>query len=707
MGSKFAIIESSASSYQSKKASLSQECVRRLLNTDDNRAQVERNQMIDEFQKKLQISGYNKIQQKEIIESGLVGYKRRLNRQGGIKHRRSRDTEKERHRKKILGKSTWFKKKRDNKEQVRTDNTGEKDKTNRKRKRKETTDKTEKDNADREPTTVLFVPRTKGGKLAQLLKDKERELNKFSTHKIRIVEKNGDKLEDILVRKDPFGDSKCEKETCLMCRTNDKDTGTCKKPNIVSKIECLACKEKGTSCTYWGETARNGQLRGSEHYKDFMGGRESSHMKDHIEENHPEVGPGDKPENLFRMKIHRRFSSALDRQLGEAVSLASSGGVESPLTMNRKDEYSRCVVPEVRVSEGWRDECKSKRRRDEGEARIITEENEDDKSNPKKRQRKHTEPTSEPTSTTYARGGITATRHPKDTKKPLKRKNPSIEISEKESSTPEPTETPRQAKTTSARGGITATRHPKLTKKPLIEKETSKENLEKESSTQKTPESPVSIQSVNIQIGDTNTVPDPSREKEKVKEKERQVREQGDRQDRKKREQKETETETKTGNTEEKGKKNEEKRSKEDEKKETKGEQRVTHMKENTHTNDKQIKTLKTLRQTTITPVDVRNGNQKLNKLTHKPTLKRKKSNHKLSQTQQTNSIVNYFKITPSGGAKGDQGDLIGGLTLTRQQGPGQDDPQQTQEDPGDSCISITCASNHFTTTDEDNVNHY
>ena len=43
LGTKFAILETSASSYQSKKASLSQECVRRLLNTDVVRSQEERN----------------------------------------------------------------------------------------------------------------------------------------------------------------------------------------------------------------------------------------------------------------------------------------------------------------------------------------------------------------------------------------------------------------------------------------------------------------------------------------------------------------------------------------------------------------------------------------------------------------------------------------------------------------------------------------
>ena len=102
----------SASAYQSKKASLSQECVRRLLNTADDRPQAELDDIMNQFQDKLRGSGYNKEQQKEIIEGGIKGYKRRIARQGGVKHRKSTDTEKEREQKKILGKSNWFKKER-------------------------------------------------------------------------------------------------------------------------------------------------------------------------------------------------------------------------------------------------------------------------------------------------------------------------------------------------------------------------------------------------------------------------------------------------------------------------------------------------------------------------------------------------------------------------------------------------------------------
>ena len=258
-------MEQSAGAYQSKKASLSQECVRRLLNTDDDRPQAEVDQVINDFQSKLKGSGYNQLQQKEIIEGGLLGYKRRVARQGGVKHRDVRDTEKEREKKRLTGKSNWFKesgKKAENQSERELGERGKK----RKRDSKDTPDNVKrKPNTKREdPITVLFVPRTTRGELARLIKAKEEEIGKITSHRIRIVERNGERLEHMLVKADPFGEEKCEERNCLMCKTDEKDQGRCKKKNLVYKIECRLCQTEGKTGVYWGETARTAQLRGGD-----------------------------------------------------------------------------------------------------------------------------------------------------------------------------------------------------------------------------------------------------------------------------------------------------------------------------------------------------------------------------------------------------------------------------------------------------------
>ena len=371
-GSQFSIMETSASSYQAQKASLTQEVVRRLLNTCETRTQEEKYNIVDEFCDKLRRSGYSTKQQKEIIEGGLLGYKRRIARQNGVRHRNCRDTEQARERKRLTGKGTWFKSKRadaQRQRQVTNEERERKTDTMRGQKRKRDSRAMERgeDKGDQgNPTTVLFIPRTKGGELARRLRERELEIGKMSHQRVKIVERNGEKIENILTKTDPFGDEKCGRETCLMCLTDEKEFGRCRKENLVYKISCKTCAREGKGCNYWGESSRSGFLRGAEHYKDFRDNKESSHMRDHIQAAYPELDlqpqNNSRAEDLFRMVLHRRYKTAMDRQLGEAINIAAAGGPDSPGVMNRKEMYSRCVIPEVQVSEGgWRDEKKRKR----------------------------------------------------------------------------------------------------------------------------------------------------------------------------------------------------------------------------------------------------------------------------------------------------------------------------------------------------------
>ena len=64
---------------------------------------------------------------------------------------------------------------------------------------------------------------------------KELELSKVSLQRVKIVEKNGSKLEHLITKPDPFGDPKCERGDCLLCQTSEKETGRCRK---VQEGEC-------------------------------------------------------------------------------------------------------------------------------------------------------------------------------------------------------------------------------------------------------------------------------------------------------------------------------------------------------------------------------------------------------------------------------------------------------------------------------------
>ena len=196
--------------------------------------------------------------------------------------------------------------------------------------------------------------------------------------------------------------------------------------------------------------------------KDLEKQREGSHMLRHLLDAHQGEGVGDPADLSFKMSIHRKYRSPLERQLGEAINIAKAGGPGAEGVLNQKEEYSRCVVPELQVSEGWRDTIKQKRCREQGPTTQDP---------PCKRPRRACEQ------------GITATRHPRGTEEPTQagnraeedhlRKPPPSPQQETQERQPDPDQPPTEGEGEGKAHeqpelpqqhpqvtGITATRHP-------------------------------------------------------------------------------------------------------------------------------------------------------------------------------------------------------------------------------------------------------
>ena len=68
------------------------------------------------------------------------------------------------------------------------------------------------------------------------------------------------------------------------------------------------------------------------------------------------------------MKVHEKYKTPIDKQLGEAICIARAGGMESTSVMNLKDEYTRCIIPEIQIQGlGNRGRNEAKIPRDQGE----------------------------------------------------------------------------------------------------------------------------------------------------------------------------------------------------------------------------------------------------------------------------------------------------------------------------------------------------
>ena len=126
----------------------------------------------------------------------------------------------------------------------------------------------------------------------------------------------------MLVKVDPVGDPLCPRQDCFMCKTAEKDKGKCRLTNIVYKIECRECSLTGSKVQYWGETSRSGYERSAEHKKDLEHMR-GGHMETHLAEKHPNICLKDpknrEAETNFKIQVHKRYKSAMDRQLGQIM----------------------------------------------------------------------------------------------------------------------------------------------------------------------------------------------------------------------------------------------------------------------------------------------------------------------------------------------------------------------------------------------------
>ena len=80
------------------------------------------------------------------------------------------------------------------------------------------------------------------------MREKEVRLKDITGHKIKIVEKSGMKLEDIIAGKNSWRGADCRRPNCFICNTKTL-TGKnmkkdCTRRNVLYEIKCLTCEER-------------------------------------------------------------------------------------------------------------------------------------------------------------------------------------------------------------------------------------------------------------------------------------------------------------------------------------------------------------------------------------------------------------------------------------------------------------------------------
>ena len=310
------ILASSALSQSQKRTILTQECLRRLRNTKIELGPEVQTKHLNLFMLKLKNSGYKEKFRKEILNSALQAFAKMLadDESGAKPMYRSRNWNfEERKKSKLNKKHNWW----------------------------------NSDKSKIQYRSVLFVTPTPGGVLAAELRKREADLNKNSVERIKIVEKGGLKIKDILCSKNQMQKLTCKQKTCPMCKQSkyveantDKNQLPCSTNNVGYRWRCMKCQENDKVNVYEGESGRSARIRGAEHVRDLEKNRETSALYKHAKNDH------NGEEVKFKMEITKKFRDALTRQANEAVRIYSRPGHE---LLNSKSEFNHPPMARVVV----------------------------------------------------------------------------------------------------------------------------------------------------------------------------------------------------------------------------------------------------------------------------------------------------------------------------------------------------------------------
>ena len=216
--------------------------------------------------------------------------------------------------------------------------------------RKRTPKKISKGKEKKSASTVMFVPWTAKGKLANKLKEREDRLAELTEFRIKFQEEGGTPLW-LMFPTSLVEGQECGRADCRTCKQNDERKVDCFASSVVYQSSCEIChppgrekesakkKESGAG-TYTGETSRSMFERVREHFDAKESLKKDSHMVKHWFTSHPTLDIA----LPFRFKIIGKYKDCLTRQLKEAVILG-----KKPDSLNSKGEFGGGSIPRLTI----------------------------------------------------------------------------------------------------------------------------------------------------------------------------------------------------------------------------------------------------------------------------------------------------------------------------------------------------------------------
>ena len=247
------LVERSAMGRHSLMGIMSNELVRRLEVLHDSVPQSEIDGVVNKYTQQLVNSEFCRKQCREIVVSAITGYVRKENRrkiENKRKYRSGEESLMTRENKKLLEKNNWFKIRKTKVVEPKNDAIKPKNKWNHYRKKKEPIKSLEKESQklDEPPKAVLFVQSTPNSELATLIREVVQKLRPWTGINLKVVERAGNKVQDLIHKSNPWDSNDCERTDCFACNSAALDEKIvhrdCHKRSVVYETWCISCINK-------------------------------------------------------------------------------------------------------------------------------------------------------------------------------------------------------------------------------------------------------------------------------------------------------------------------------------------------------------------------------------------------------------------------------------------------------------------------------
>ena len=151
---------------------------------------------------------------------------------------------------------------------------------------------------------------------------------------VKIVEKGGRTLKQLLQKSAPGQPSVCHHQDCPVCATHEgPGSSKCGQESVGYSATCIICEEEGVVTKYVGEMARNAYTRTKEHQQ--LLNRRSAHSC--LWAHHHQKHLGQLPR--FKFKVDRSFKDdCLGRQVNEGIRIWRGEGLG--ILLNDRSEWN-------------------------------------------------------------------------------------------------------------------------------------------------------------------------------------------------------------------------------------------------------------------------------------------------------------------------------------------------------------------------------